>query len=68
MDEDPRKGKIVVGVDGSPGSHTALGWALTEAVARHVAIRAVFALLNEAPGYPPQTKKALEFMGQKALC
>ena len=67
MDEDPRKGKIVVGVDGSPGSHAALGWALTEAVARHVAIRAVFALPNEAPGYPPQTKKALEFMGQKAL-
>ena len=67
MDEDPWQGKIVVGVDGSPGSHAALGWAISEAVARHVAIRAVFALPNEAPGYPPQTKKALEFMGRKAL-
>jgi nucleotide-binding universal stress UspA family protein len=68
MDEEPWKGKIVVvGVDGSPGSRTALGWALREAVARHGAIRAVFALPNEAPGYPPQTANTVELMGRKAL-
>jgi nucleotide-binding universal stress UspA family protein len=68
MDEDPWKGKIiVVGVDGSPASRTALGWALTEAATRQVEIRAVFALPSEAPGYPRQTQETVEFMGRKAL-
>jgi nucleotide-binding universal stress UspA family protein len=68
MGEDPGKGQIiVVGVDGSPGSHTALGWALTEAVARHGSVQAVFALPNVAPGYPAQTQNTVQFMGQKAL-
>jgi nucleotide-binding universal stress UspA family protein len=34
-------GRIVVGVDGSPGSHAALGWAIAEAQMRKVPLHAV---------------------------
>lgn len=42
-----RKNLIVVGVDGSPGSDAALGWAIEEAKVRGAQVRAVYAW-----GYP----------------
>jgi nucleotide-binding universal stress UspA family protein len=39
--ETAKFGAVVVGVDGSPGSGEALGWALTEARLRKVPLRAV---------------------------
>jgi len=34
---------VVVGVDGSQGSHTAVGWAAQEAGRRHLSLRVVHA-------------------------
>ena len=42
MDE-PNRGRIVVGVDGSPASKAALSWALNEARLRHAPVEAVHA-------------------------
>lgn len=72
MNSDKCNGMIVVGVDGSVGSHGALGWAFCEAVARGVDIEAVFALPTpglayEAPGYLPPSSDEMTVMGQKAL-
>ena len=70
MDEDPKKRRrSSLASTASPGSHDVLKWTRTEAVARDdPAIRAVCVDFEvEPPGQPPQTKKALEFMGQKAL-
>jgi nucleotide-binding universal stress UspA family protein len=41
--EEPMSGRIVVGVDGSPASRTALAWALNEARLRQAAVEAVHA-------------------------
>ena len=41
--ESPPPGEVVVGVDGSPGSLAALGWARTEASTRRVGLHAVIA-------------------------
>lgn len=46
-DPTQRKNLIVVGVDGSPGSDAALGWAIEEAAIRKAKVRAVYAW-----GYP----------------
>jgi nucleotide-binding universal stress UspA family protein len=42
-DESPPPGEVVVGVDGSPESLVALGWARTEASTRGVGLHAVIA-------------------------
>ncbi len=43
-------GPIVAGVDGSPGSVSALRWALEEAAIRHGSVRAVMVWRGVAPG------------------
>jgi nucleotide-binding universal stress UspA family protein len=49
----PGQGRIVVGVDGSPGARQALRWALGEAALRHAALEIVHAW-----SYPDQGPKA----------
>jgi nucleotide-binding universal stress UspA family protein len=43
MDQSELGGKIVVGVDGSPGSSAAATWALDEAAHREAELEAVYA-------------------------
>jgi nucleotide-binding universal stress UspA family protein len=56
MHNDERSGKIVVGVDSSPGSRMAAAWALEEAKLRNAEVVAVYAwhvpaMAYSAPGY-----------------
>jgi nucleotide-binding universal stress UspA family protein len=69
--------KIMVGLDGSPGSVSALGWALREAALRDAPIEARYvwqtpSLAYSAPGFVPFSETEVEDQGrrllEKALC
>jgi nucleotide-binding universal stress UspA family protein len=64
--------KIMVGLDGSPGSTAALGWAMREALLRNVALEALLvwqtpSLAYSAPGFIPFSEAEIEEQGRRAL-
>jgi len=64
--------KIVVGLDGSPGSRAALGWARQEASVRDASVEALFvwqtpSLAYSAPGFIPLSEAEVEEQGRRAL-
>jgi nucleotide-binding universal stress UspA family protein len=64
--------KIMVGLDGSPGSTAALGWAMREAPLRRASVEALFvwqtpSLAYSAPGFIPFSEAEIEDQGRRAL-
>jgi nucleotide-binding universal stress UspA family protein len=64
--------KIMVGLDGSPGSTSALGWAMREAPLRNASVEALFvwqtpSLAYSAPGFVPLSEGEMEDQGRRAL-
>jgi nucleotide-binding universal stress UspA family protein len=64
--------KIVVGLDGSPGSTSALGWAMREAPLRSASVEALYvwqtpSLAYSAPGFIPFSEAEIEDHGRRAL-
>jgi nucleotide-binding universal stress UspA family protein len=64
--------KIMVGIDGSPGSTAALGWAMREAPLRNASVEALFvwqtpSLAYSAPGFIPFSEAEIEDQGRRAL-
>jgi nucleotide-binding universal stress UspA family protein len=65
MQDDERPGKIVVGVDASPGSRAAATWAFEEARLRGAEVLAIYAwhipsMAHSAPGYALPSPDNLE--------
>ncbi len=74
MSTDSGKGRIVVGIDGSPHSQAALSWAIEEARLRGLGLRIVHAFPalvswfgTTAHEYYPQVEKEARRMFEKAL-
>jgi nucleotide-binding universal stress UspA family protein len=71
--EDMRFGKrILVGVDGSTNSVTALGWAVDEARALGCELEALYAwqmpaMAYSAPGYIPPSQSDIDLEGERVL-
>ncbi len=64
--------KILVGLDGSPGSTSALGWAMREAPLRNASVEALYvwqapSLAYSAPGFMPLSETEMEDQGRRAL-
>ncbi len=64
--------KIMVGLDGSPGAASALGWAVREAPLRNASVEALFvwqtpSLAYSAPGFIPLSETEKEDQGRRAL-
>jgi nucleotide-binding universal stress UspA family protein len=64
--------KIMVGLDGSPGSTSALGWAMREALFRNASVEALYvwqtsSLAYSAPGFIPFSEAEIEDQGTRAL-
>jgi nucleotide-binding universal stress UspA family protein len=64
--------KIMVGLDGSRGGGSALGWAVREASLRHASVEALFvfqtpSLAYSAPGFIPFSEGEIEDQGRKLL-
>jgi nucleotide-binding universal stress UspA family protein len=72
MDQNERGGKVVVGVDGSPGSRDAAAWALDEARRRDAELETVFAFVMptfaySAPGFVPPDPESIELEGNDLI-
>jgi nucleotide-binding universal stress UspA family protein len=72
MDQNERGGKVVVGVDGSPGSLDAAAWALDEARRRDAELETVFAFVMptfaySAPGFVLPDPEAVELEGNDLI-
>ena len=64
--------KIMVGLDGSPGSTSALGWAIREAPLRSASVEALYvwqtpSLAYSAPGFMPLSETEIEDQGRRIL-
>jgi nucleotide-binding universal stress UspA family protein len=64
--------KIMVGVDGSPGSTSALVWAMREAPLRSASVEALYvwqtpSLAYSSPGFIPLSEPEIEDQGRTAL-
>lgn len=58
--------RIVVGVDGSPGSQRALAWALEEAALRDAGVRLLCALTSQPADFPEDATGMLARVLQEA--
>jgi nucleotide-binding universal stress UspA family protein len=72
MNQTETGGKVVVGVDGSPGSQAAAAWALDEARRRDAELETVFAFTMptfaySAPGFVPPDSEAIEMEGNDLI-
>jgi len=72
MTDQATSSKVVVGIDGSPGSLPALAWALRQAQGGRAEVLAVYAwqvpaLAYSAPGYIPPEKESLDAEGKRIL-
>ena len=72
MDQSTRGGKVVLGVDGSPGSQAAAAWALDEARRCDAELETVFAFVMptfaySAPGFVPPDPETVELEGNDLI-
>jgi nucleotide-binding universal stress UspA family protein len=72
MDSERNGTTIVVGIDGSPGSQAAAGWAIDEAQLGSSPVAAVYAwhlatMAYGAPGFVPPAAEEIEAEGQQVL-
>lgn len=72
MDSDRIGTNVLVGIDGSPGSRAAAGWAIDEARLWHCEVEAVYAwhlasMAYGAPGFVPPVHDEIESAGQRVL-